>query len=97
MRLDHLLSTENSGQCLLAGVNASILSGACGVGWGLAGVETIVGFHVLSGAWGCGAGMLLGSRTATRDEMSWAWVRARRVRPVPKGGSCDGLACASVV
>ncbi len=54
MRLDHLLSTENSGRCSASGVGP-----AGDVPWcGPAGVEEIMR------AFG-GMGMLLGSRTAT--------------------------------
>ena len=67
MRLDHLLSTEffrtpvrrpSCGPC--AGDGSRFWCGR-------AGVEEIVGFAGPWGLAGSGAGMLLGSRTATRD------------------------------
>ena len=67
MRLDHLLSTEffrtpvwrpSCGPCVGDGSRV----------WrGRAGVEEIVGFAGPWGLAGSGMGMLLGSRTATRD------------------------------
>ena len=66
MRLDHLLSTEISGHCLVAGVCplAPDVPGARGLlvwksGVGLRACRSC-------GASRSGAGMLLGSRTATR-------------------------------
>ena len=67
MRLDHLLSTEffrtpvrrpSCGPC--AGDGSRVWCGR-------AGVEEIVGFAGPWGLAGSGMGMLLGSRTATRD------------------------------
>ena len=61
-----------------------IVSGGCG----RAGVEEIMGFRVPFGGPGSGMGMLLGSRTATRDVWSRAVFRmplAGRRWPVGRG------------
>ena len=67
MRLDHLLSTEISGHCLVAGV-CPLAPDVPGV-WGLLVWKSGVGLRACRscGASRSGAGMLLGSRTATRD------------------------------
>ena len=67
MRLDHLLSTEFFEDAGLASVVWPMRRGSSPVWCGRAGVEEIVGFAGPWGLAGSGMGMLLGSRTATRD------------------------------
>ena len=72
MRLDHLLSTEFFQDAGLASVVWPACRGSSPVWRGRAGVEEIMGFWIPFGGPGSGMGMLLGSRTATRD----LWSRA---------------------
>ena len=68
MRLDHLLSTEFFQDAGLASVVRPMRRERFPVSRGRAGVEEIVGFAgSFWGLAGSGMGMLLGSRTATRD------------------------------
>ena len=94
MRLDHLLSTEF--------FRTPVWRPSCGpragdrlrFRRGRAGVEEIMGFWIPFGGPGSGMGMLLGSRTATRDLWSRAVFRmplAGRRRPCgPRVGSGRG-------
>ena len=94
MRLDHLLSTEffrtPVGVRSVARMPERVFGGC-----GRAGVEEIMGFAGSRwGPAGSGMGMLLGSRTATRDVWSRAVFRmplAGRRWPVGlRAGSCRG-------
>ena len=67
MRLDHLLSTEFFQDAGLASVVWPMRREWFPVWRGRAGVEEIMGFWIPFGGPGSGMGMLLGSRTATRD------------------------------
>ena len=67
MRLDHLLSTEFFEDAGLASVVWPMRREWFPVSRGRAGVEEIMGFWIPFGGPGSGMGMLLGSRTATRD------------------------------
>ena len=67
MRLDHLLSTEFFQDAGLASVVWPMRREWFPVSRGRAGVEEIMGFWIPFGGPGSGMGMLLGSRTATRD------------------------------
>lgn len=86
MRLDHLLSTEISGHCLVAGV-CPLAPDVPGV-WGLLVWKSGVGLRVCRscGASRSGAGMLLGSRTATPRRLAWLVFRAPCRSPVPWWG-----------
>ena len=81
MRLDHLLSTENTGHCLVAGASRAGATVASGVD---AGVEEIMRLH--------GAGMLLGSRTATPQVSCGAVPMPMRSTRVPLGGLRERVA-----
>ena len=91
MRLDHLLSTEFSGR--LSGVRRVPPSSMMVVDVvGVAGVEEIMGFGCPCGCPGSGAGMLLGSRTATAPVVVWRGP-ARRRGPVGfSRGACSARA-----
>ena len=95
MRLDHLLSTEISGHCLVAGV-CPLAPDVPGV-WGLLVWKSGVGLRACRscGASRSGAGMLLGSRTATPRRLAWLVFRAPCRSPVPWW--VGGLACGCVV
>ena len=67
MRLDHLLSTEFFEDAGLASVVWPMRREWVPGSRGRAGVEEIMGFWIPFGGPGSGMGMLLGSRTATRD------------------------------